>query len=75
MGSSNGCFANQLRLDPPENDALNQGIVLLSGARLLYGMFGYDEIAKSALGYRVLALLVRLLSVSYVVRPLDILQK
>lgn len=53
-GPQMGIFANQLRLDPPENDALNQGIVLLSGARLLYGMFGYDEIAKSALGYRVI---------------------
>ena len=53
-GPQVGVFANQLRLEQPNNDALNEGIVLLSGARLLYGMFGYDRIAKAALGYRVI---------------------
>ena len=53
-GPQLGVFANHLRLDNPVNDTLSDGIVLLSGARLLYGMFGYDKIAKSALGYRVI---------------------
>ncbi|CBL91459.1 MULTISPECIES: inositol monophosphatase family protein [Leuconostoc] len=53
-GPQVGVFANQLRLEQPNNDALSDGIVLLSGARLLYGMFGYDKIAKAALGYRVI---------------------
>ncbi|WP_220739114.1 inositol monophosphatase family protein [Leuconostoc miyukkimchii] len=53
-GPQIGVLSNQLRLDPPSDDALSDGIVLLSGARLLYGMFGYDKIAKAALGYRVI---------------------
>ena len=53
-GPQIGVFANQLRLKPPIDDNLSEGIVLLSGARLLYGMFGYDKIAKAALGYRVI---------------------
>lgn len=53
-GPEIGVFANQLRLTPPVDESLAQGIVLLSGARLLYGMFGYDHIAKAALGYRVI---------------------
>ncbi|MGX7051941.1 inositol monophosphatase family protein [Leuconostoc palmae] len=53
-GPAIGVFANQLKLAPPNNESLSEGIVLLSGARLLYGMFGYDRIAKEALGYRVI---------------------
>jgi len=53
-GPEIGVFTNQLRLTPPVDESLAQGIVLLSGARLLYGMFGYDHIAKAALGYRVI---------------------
>lgn len=53
-GPQIGVFANHLRLDNPMDDKLSDGIMLLSGARLLYGMFGYDKIAKAALGYRVI---------------------
>ncbi len=49
-GPKIGVFANQLRIQQPEDDSLAEGVVLLSGARLLYGMFGYDQIAKAALG-------------------------
>ncbi|MCC7668821.1 MAG: inositol monophosphatase family protein [Leuconostoc pseudomesenteroides] len=53
-GPKIGVFANQLRIQQPGDDSLAEGVVLLSGARLLYGMFGYDQIAKAALGYRVI---------------------
>lgn len=53
-GPEIGVYANQLRISAPKNDQLADGLVLLSGARLLYGMFGYDEIAKAALGFRII---------------------
>ncbi|MFT9389283.1 MULTISPECIES: inositol monophosphatase family protein [Leuconostoc] len=53
-GPEIGVYANQLRISAPKNEPLAEGLVLLSGARLLYGMFGYDEIAKAALGFRII---------------------
>lgn len=53
-GPEIGVYANQLRVSAPKNEPLSEGLVLLSGARLLYGMFGYDDIAKAALGFRII---------------------
>lgn len=53
-GPQIGVYSNQLRMTNPVDTQLENGIILLSGKRLLYNMFGYDTIAKHALGYRVI---------------------
>jgi myo-inositol-1(or 4)-monophosphatase len=52
-GPEFGVYKNDQLLAKPENVSLKDGLVVLSGARLLYEEFGFPEVAKSAIGYRV----------------------
>ncbi|TPF01218.1 fructose 1,6-bisphosphatase [Weissella paramesenteroides] len=52
-GPDFGVFHNDEPLHAPTDTALKDGLIILSGARLLYEEKGFTELAKSALGYRV----------------------
>jgi len=52
-GPEFGVYLNDERMTPPENTNLHEGLITLSGARLLYEEYGFSDIAKAAMGYRV----------------------
>ena len=52
-GPEYGVYHNDEQLSTPTNTSLADGLVILSGARLLYEQYGFPEIAKQAIGYRV----------------------
>ncbi|MCT8394778.1 inositol monophosphatase family protein [Weissella soli] len=52
-GPEYGVFLDEQRLEKPTTESLADGLIILSGARLLYEQYGFPEIAKAALGYRV----------------------
>jgi myo-inositol-1(or 4)-monophosphatase len=52
-GPAIGVFKDEVPLDNPADVSLADGLVIVSGARLLYEEYGFPEVAKAALGYRV----------------------
>ncbi|MCM0583183.1 inositol monophosphatase family protein [Weissella diestrammenae] len=52
-GPDYGVYLNGQLMSKQVDSQLATGLVILSGARLLYEEYGFSEIAKSALGYRV----------------------
>ncbi|MDR3189686.1 MAG: inositol monophosphatase family protein [Lactobacillaceae bacterium] len=52
-GPEYGVFLNDKQITTPPNLGLADGLLNLSGARLLYEEHGFPELAKAALGYRV----------------------
>jgi len=52
-GPDYGVFHNGAPLAKITDEGLSEGLLIVSGARLLYEQYGLPELAKAALGYRV----------------------
>lgn len=52
-GPAYGVYHNDTPLATQKDTGLADGLIILSGARLLYEQFGFPEVAKAALGFRV----------------------